>query len=170
MQKCINCPRSLCALAYYRLSRYRYFVGSLWGVYSAMSWVIYMPWMHRCNKVTEKHVILFVSTNSKLKDIWVLVLINAKHFQARSPTRIYFLDIDLLSVACQWVSRLDFYVVIWNTNALNCSSWEMKIHDGSGRSLAHIISESFWKDNAWQIWLLLFGINNSVEGTFISHT
>ena len=29
-------------------------------------------------------------------------------------------------------------------------SWEMKMHDGSERSLAHIINKCFWKDNAWQ--------------------
>ena len=28
--------------------------------------------------------------------------------------------------------------------------WEMKICDDSERSLPHIISKCFWKDNAWQ--------------------
>ena len=55
MQKCKNFPRSLCSLAYYRLYQCVWFAGSLWGVYSVLSLV---GKLHRCNKLTDKHVIL----------------------------------------------------------------------------------------------------------------
>ena len=122
--------------------------------------------MHRCNKVTEKHFIIFISTNSNIRRYRSFGTYKCEKVSSSlallARWHVYFLDIDLLSLACQWVSRLYFHVVIWNANALNCSSWEMKIHDCSERSLAHNISECFWKDNAWQMWLLLFGIDNSV--------
>ena len=132
-----------------------------------------MHWMHRCNKVTEKCHIIRKYTNSNIERYRSFDTYKcAKKFQARSLI-VYLLDIDLLTVACQWVSRLYFHVVIWNANALNCSSWEMKLNTRwlsarSLRSLEHIISECFWKDNAWQMWLLLFGFDNSIVETLIS--
>ena len=83
IEKCIDFPRSLCSLAYIWWSRYGYFVGQLVRrLYSAVSWVIIgkLNWMYRCNKVTEKHVILFVSFNSNIERWGVLVLMNAKKF------------------------------------------------------------------------------------------
>ena len=88
-------------------------------------------------------------------------------------------EILALTSTCKWYlyySKNNVYWLIkrihylWHTYVPEKWRYTMILSAHSLRSVAHIISKCLWKDNACQMWLLLFGIDNSVVETLISQT